>query len=90
MQLVFVERRVAHHFQSHIVETLQGADTRGADGDGTALMIDELLDGVATHANVFGMHLMTFDLLALHRLEGAGTDMKGEFFALDTMGIEIG
>ena len=33
---------------------------------------------------------MTFDLLALHRLEGAGTDMKGEFFALDTMGIEIG
>ena len=90
MELLLGEVGVLHDLEAHVIEALEGADTGGADGDGLPAMLDEFADGVATHADVFGMHLVTFDFLALDGLESAGTDVQRQFLALYTVGIEIG
>ena len=53
-------------------------------------MGNELLDGLATHANKLCVHLVALNLFTLHRFESTSTHMKGEFLAIDTMGIDIG
>ena len=48
----------------------------------------ELLDGALVHRDVFGMHFVTFDFFALYRLEGTGTYVEGQLFAVDTPFVE--
>ena len=90
MQLVFSEIRVSHEFQTHVVQTLEGAHTGGADGNSLTVVVEEFGDGLSSHADVFSMHLMPLHLLALDWLERTSTHMEGEFLALYTMSIEIG
>ena len=76
--------------EAHVIEGLQGADAGGADGDGLSSVVDELLYGLATDADGLGVHLVAFDLFALDGFEGAGTDVEGEFLAVNAVGIEGG
>ena len=76
--------------EAHVIEGLQGADAGGADGDGLSSVVDEFLYGLATDTDGLGVHLMAFDLFALDGFEGAGSDVEGEFFAVNAVGIEGG
>ena len=88
VKLIFGEVGVAKNLQAHIVETFQRTDTRGADGNGLSLMANQFGDGLAAHADILGMHLMAFYLLALHRLERTGSYMQREFFTVAAMRID--
>ena len=87
VELVFGEVGVAEHLQTHIVEALQGADTRGADGNGLSLVTDQFGDGLTAHTDILGMHLMTLDFLALHGLKRACADVQRQFLTVDAVGI---
>ena len=88
VKLVFCEVGVGHHFEAHVIETLKGSHAGSAYGNGLTVVVEEFGDGLTSHADVFGVHLMTFHLLALDRLERTSTHMESEFLAINTVGIE--
>ena len=51
-------------------------------------MDKELDERLAAHADVFGVHLVAFDFLALHGLESAGADVERHFLAVDAAAVE--
>ena len=90
VELVFGEVRIGEDFEAHIVEAFEGAHTGGTDGNRLTIVIEEFGDGLTTHADIFGVHLMAFHLLTLDGLECAGTHVEGQLFALDAVSIQIG
>ena len=89
MQVLFTCLRMLDEMHAHIVETLDGAHTGGSHGDDLALVLDELLQTATMNHDIFGMHLMTFYLKTLHRLEGSRSYMKGYLFTVDAMRIQV-
>ena len=75
-------------FPSDVVKAFEGADGCGAHSDALSAVVDEFLDGLTFHHDVFGVHVVVRNLLALHRLEGAGTLMEGDLLTVDTFGID--
>ena len=90
VQLFLGDVGVAQNLQAYVVDPLESEDRRGANGEGFAAMLDELLDGLPTYHDVFAMHLVVADVLALHGLERAGTHGEGQFLAVDARGVEVG
>ena len=68
--------RVYLQFHTHIIQALKGAHTRSTNSNGTTIIVEQSLQRVSTHTNVFCMHGVTINLLALHRLKGSGTNMQ--------------
>ena len=89
VQLLLACLRMLDEMHSHIIETLDGAYAGGSHGDDLALVLDELFQTAAVNHDIFGVHLMTFYLKTLHRLEGSRSNMKGHLFTVDAMGIQI-
>ena len=90
MQAVAVDAGVMVCLHAHPVEALQGAHAGGAHGDGLAVVAQQLVDGLAAHADILGVHLVVCYLLALHGLERACTHMEGELLAVDALVVDGG
>lgn len=90
MQLVFCKVRMPDDPDTQIIEALKRTHARGTNGNGLAVVAQQLGDGLAAHTDILRVHLMPLHLLALHRLERAGSHMKSQLLALNTMGIEVG
>ena len=88
MQLLFGEFGIAAELAAHVVEALEGAHAGGAHGNGTGLMGKQLGNGLAAHADVFGVHLVTLYLLALDGLERAGAHMERDLLAVDAAAVD--
>ena len=88
MQLLFGEFGIAAELAAHVVEALEGAHAGGAHGNGTGLMGQQLGNGVAAHADVFGVHLVALYLLALDRLERSGTHVERDLLAVDAAAVD--
>ena len=89
MQILLACLRMLDEMHTHIVETLDGAHTGGSHGDDLALVLNELFQAATMNHDIFGMHLMTFYLQTLHRLEGSRSYMKGNLFTVDAMRIQV-
>ena len=88
--LLHMEVFLALHGQkSHVVETLQGAHTGGANGNGRASVCNEPFYGCAVYGNVLRVHVVAANLLALDWLEGAGTNVQGNLLALYAMVVQF-
>ena len=90
MQLCLGDIGVGKHLQSHVVQALQCTYAGSADGYGLATVGKQFLQGLPTHGDILRVHLVPGYLLALHRLERAGTYVERQFLAVYMMGIEVG
>ena len=52
-------------------------------------MGQQSFDGVAMHGNVFGVHVVPADVLALDGAEGAGSHVQRHLFAFDATGVDV-
>ena len=89
MQLILRNIWISQHFQPHIVEALQSTHTGGSHRNGLGIVSQQSLDGMTMHGDILRMHGMLTNRTALHGAERSGTDMQGDFFAFNTMRINI-
>ena len=68
---------------AHIVETFKSAHACRTHSDGFATMCYEFLDGLTSHSNVFGVHIVITNFFTFHRFEGACTYMESKFFTVN-------
>ena len=52
-------------------------------------MLDQFLNSLPAHTDILGMHLVTFNLFTLYRLESTGTHVKSQFLPFYPMGVKI-
>ena len=88
--MICVEVGILQQLETHVVEALEGAHAGGSDGNGLGLVSDEFLQGAPMHTNVFRMHLVALDFLALDGLERACSHVEGHFLAVDATHVESG
>ena len=89
VELLLAKVRRPHHLQSHIIETLKGSDTGRTHCNGTAIMSNQFLNSLPAYTDILGMHLVTFNLFTLYRLESTGTHVKSQFLPFYPMGVKI-
>ena len=88
MQIFFLDIRIVHDLETHIIQALQGTNTGGSYSNGATIVGYQSLDSMTAHSNILRMHLVLANRRTLDRTESAGTDMQRQFLALDTLGIE--
>ena len=69
VQLILCSVRISGKFRSYLVQALKRAHRCCAYCYRLAAMIDKFLYSLTLHYYIFGMHLVSADILALHRLE---------------------
>ena len=77
------------HFPD-VVEAFERSYRSGSHSDHPAVGTAQLIDEVAAHRDIFGVHLVPFDRVAFYRFKGTRSDMQGDFFPPDAPSIYIG
>ena len=72
---------VLYEGAAHVVEAFECAHRGGAYGDDAPCGRGQRKEGLARYRYVLGVHGVAGNGVALHRLEGAGSHMQGEFQA---------
>ena len=75
MQVGLIDIGLRQHLEAHIIEALQGAHAGGTNGNSLAIVGQQFFEGLTAHADIFGVHLVTFNLFALNRLKRTCTHM---------------
>jgi len=88
MQGGLVDIGVAQGLQTHIIEALKGAHAGGTHGDSLTVVVEQFLQGLPSHGHILCVHGMSSNIGALHRTEGAGSDMESELFTVNTVVID--
>ena len=73
---------------SYIIETFQRADTRCTYSYGCGTMTKKIFKSRTVYRYIFRMHVMTFYLIALYRLESSGTHMQRYLIALNSTVVQ--
>ena len=89
MQLLFADVWVLHHLQAHVVKTLQGAHTGGTNGNDLAVVSQQSLQRMTAHGDIFCMHGVFADGIALDRFECSRTHVQRHFLTLNATSINV-
>ena len=87
MQVGFSKFKSTLKLNTHIVKTLKSAHTRCAYSYSLGIMLDKFLKSLTMNTYIFGMHLMSLNLVCLNWLEGSSTNMQCKFLSIYTRSI---
>lgn len=74
----------------HVIEAFECAHRGGAYGDDPSRCRGQCDQGLAGYRDILGVHRMAGNRVALHRFEGTGAHMQGEFEAGNAFHLQCG
>ena len=89
-QLVARGVLVVREDDAHIVQALQRADGGRPDGDDVPQLLLDVRYRTPFHRDIFRVHLVPLDGLALHGLEGPRPDVERYLLAPDAAPVDVG
>ena len=76
---------IVKDFPTNIIKAFERANTGGSDGNGATAVANQVLDGLPPHADMFAVHFVAFDGLALYGTERACAHVQRHFFACNSL-----